>query len=243
MTKPWLAFNFYSAATLSHKPLIAISACLHGEAVRYDGTAKKLLLLSELAETVDLYPVCPEVGAGMAIPRPPIQLQKQTNVIAAIGRDDSTLDMTTALQQYAPRSIAAVEHRLSGYIFKSRSPSCGVESTPLFDPQGQTIGLTSGIQAKYIQTTLPWLPLREEQQLATPEQCQQFIMHCLIMQDLINGYNHAGAEKLNQHYSPLQSRFNVSQRKQLDAERNQPDSYWQLFSEALAGLELETITN
>ena len=48
-------------------PLVAVSSCLLGEKVRYDGTDKYCASLSELAGQIRLVAVCPEVEIGLGI--------------------------------------------------------------------------------------------------------------------------------------------------------------------------------
>lgn len=51
---------------------------------------------------------------------------------------------------------------LSGFVFKSRSPSCGLNSTPVFI-EGQVVELHSrGIFARYVTRNFPGLPVIEE---------------------------------------------------------------------------------
>ena len=57
------------------KPLVGISQCLLGDAVRYDGQSKaNKIVLEKLSDLFEFIPICPEVEAGLGIPRPPIQL-------------------------------------------------------------------------------------------------------------------------------------------------------------------------
>lgn len=194
--------------TLSGKPCVAISACLHGAAVRYDGTDKLLPgLATFLQQDLELLPICPEVGAGMTTPRPPIQLvastHKTTGGIKVLGRDDPTLDVTTAITNYAQHSVQEYADKICAYIFKSRSPSCGVNSTPLFSEQGEVIKQRSGIQAAAFQQHLPALVFREEQQLQTRDQCVQFIQMCRFSRYLIATGQTMTLAQLHQHYQPL----------------------------------------
>src|SRR5690625_7466210 len=53
-------------------PAVAVSACLTGQAVRYDGGHRhQAELLDALADRLELLPLCPEFRLG--IPRPPVQ--------------------------------------------------------------------------------------------------------------------------------------------------------------------------
>src|SRR5438874_2346955 len=55
---------------------LGISACLLGQAVRYDGGHKRDPFLAEtLGRFVEWVPVCPEVELGLGVPREPIRLE------------------------------------------------------------------------------------------------------------------------------------------------------------------------
>ena len=54
---------------------IAVSACLLGEACRYDGRSKPCARVQELAaDGHELVPVCPEVAGGLPTPRTPCEI-------------------------------------------------------------------------------------------------------------------------------------------------------------------------
>ena len=55
-------------------PLVAVSSCLLGEKVRYNGTDKFCSTVAELAGQIRLLPLCPEVAIDLGIPRTPIRL-------------------------------------------------------------------------------------------------------------------------------------------------------------------------
>ena len=231
-------FSFFIIENPPTKPQVAISACLNGQAVRYDGTSKKLQTTSTfLSNALTLLPICPEVGAGMPTPRPPIQLVDNGDRIATIGRDDKTLNPTEALLHFRQKSIDSLGSSLCGYIFKSRSPSCGVNSTPVFNTAGESIGVSSGLQAAYVQQTMPWLPIREEQQLASEKQCEQFIFQCRLLQDLYLGCQQQGLAAVDRHYSgvintlPNQSQAALEQ----SLRTGNKGKYWEELLRALPG--------
>ena len=60
--------------------------------------------------------------------------------------------------------IAALEG-ISGFILKSRSPSCGLERVPVFDEAGGQVAQGSGLFAHHLMSAYPALPLAEEVQL------------------------------------------------------------------------------
>ena len=100
---------------------VAISACLLGAPVRYDGGAKPCAEVCELAQKVDVLRVCPETASGLQVPRPPAE-QREGRVFLADGRD-----VTEDFARGADVSLAAVRRSpVSLAVLKAKSPSCGV---------------------------------------------------------------------------------------------------------------------
>lgn len=101
---------------------VAISACLLGAPVRYDGGSKPVSEVRELAEKVDVVRVCPETASGLPVPRPPAEQQPGGRVLLADGRD-----VTEEFSLGARRCLEEVRRspvRLA--VLKAKSPSCGV---------------------------------------------------------------------------------------------------------------------
>ena len=160
---------------MSNKPTIGVSRCLLGDAVRYDGDAKPHdIVIHQLSQLFEIVPVCPEVEAGLSIPRPPVQLTQSIDHPHVTGRDKPELDVTEQLQTYCDKRPKQL-NQLSGFVFKSRSPSCGLDSTPVFI-EGECVTETSrGIFARAMTTMYSQLPVIEETGLEIPDQYQQFV--------------------------------------------------------------------
>jgi len=178
----WQQHPFLNSSNAQPKPQIGISACLYGDNVRYDGRSKGLpALITALEPYLHLQKICPEVAIGMGTPRDPIKLCKDTGHVRAVGIKNPEYDVTEALKEYAKELIpstsitTASDTLLCGYIFKSRSPSCGVGSTPIHENNIPT-GFGDGIYSQQIQLQLPWLPVAEEQDLVNSHQQQHFIL-------------------------------------------------------------------
>jgi uncharacterized protein YbbK (DUF523 family) len=156
---------------------IGVSACLAGHRVRYDGKDQRNPLIErELAPRFELIPICPEIGAGMDVPRTPIQIMQGRAGIRVCEVDCHTHDVTQQLQHYAQCTIAELGVELSGFVFKSRSPSCGIDDTPWFDDDGrQQISVGAGLFAGILMERFPQLPLIDEWKLKRPQLCRDFI--------------------------------------------------------------------
>ena len=60
---------------MNTQPVIGISGCLTGSAVRFDGGHKRMgFVMDELAQWVAFKPVCPEMAIGLPVPRPALRL-------------------------------------------------------------------------------------------------------------------------------------------------------------------------
>ena len=155
---------------------IGISSCLLGELVRYDGGHRHAPeLVQRLERVFDLKPVCPEVAIGMGVPRDPIQLVDTQSGIRVRGVDDNEVDVTSELAQYAQECIQELG-MICGYIFKARSPSCGIRDVNVFSDSGQlqnTRGV--GLFARSIIAALPDLPVADEDQLQNSDSIDRFI--------------------------------------------------------------------
>ena len=144
---------------------LGISACLLGEPVRYDGGHKRdRCILETLAPYFDFRPFCPEMAIGLGAPRPPLRLVQEGALIRARGIADPSLDVTADLAAFGQR-VAEAAHDLSGYLFKARSPSCGMARVPLHDHTGQAHPRGRGIYADAVLNRLPLLPAEEEGRL------------------------------------------------------------------------------
>ena len=154
---------------------IGVSSCLLGNRMRYDGNHKcDPLIVETLGELFDFVSICPEVAIGMGVPRPPIRLQGKPTQPRAVGVDNSQLDVTVALRDYA-KQITPELQNISGYIFKSRSPSCGIGDVQVYDNSGELSSLGVGIFAQALTSYWPLLPVTDECRLAQAETRADFV--------------------------------------------------------------------
>ena len=155
---------------------IAVSACLLGQAVRYDGKSKPdAFIIEQLAKSAQLIPVCPEVAIGLGTPRPKIEVVQTAAGVRVLGVHDRRIDVTASLAGYAATFLRE-NPDLAGMVLKSRSPSCGVGDTPLFDTEHREIGLAGGLFATTIIALRPSLPVISEK--ALPGHAPDFIGQC-----------------------------------------------------------------
>lgn len=159
---------------MSSRPLVAVSACLLGQKVRYDGKDKYTALIAEeLSKHCQLIAVCPEVEIGLAVPRLKIQLTQVKNHIRVLQKDDPSIDLTNSLADFAKQFVN--QQAWSGLVLQDKSPSCGIANTKLFSASGEQIGHSSGIFAKTVLGLLPSLVIVQASQLQSLDDITQFV--------------------------------------------------------------------
>ena len=164
---------------------LGISACLLGVGVRYDGGHKNNPLLAEiLADHVDFVPICPEVGCGLGVPRTPMRLEgdpKQPRLRTLPVVHKNGLDHTLRLRQWCQQQIGMLQKQgLDGFLFKSRSPSCGLTDVNVFAQQAQNAQEQTtlpgvGIFAQMLGITFPGLPMAEGDLLQDDQAVRAFL--------------------------------------------------------------------
>jgi uncharacterized protein YbbK (DUF523 family) len=163
----------YNFAT---RPRLGISACLLGQKVRFDGGHKQDAFLCEtFGRFVEWVPVCPEFEVGMGVPRESVRLVGPASDPKMIA-ERSGKDWTMAMKRFAAiRTNELVKLRLSGYVFKQNSPSCGVERVRVYDAKHLPSRRGRGVFAAAVMRTLPLLPVEEEGRLNEPALRENFI--------------------------------------------------------------------
>jgi uncharacterized protein YbbK (DUF523 family) len=155
---------------------IGISSCLLGEPVRFDGGHKyDQLINTQLAGRFEFRPCCPEVAIGLGIPREPVQLVRTGQGIRVRGVNNPDIDVTRKLEDYGNMTARELAD-ICGYIFKARSPSCGLEGVATWTEQGSQAGADgTGAFAAALLGTRPGLPVTDELRLQDPVLREHFI--------------------------------------------------------------------
>jgi len=116
---------------------IGVSACLIGLKYRYDGESKiNRELIERLAGKVDFIPVCPEVECGLSVPRPKMRLETSAKGTRLKEIENGT-DHTDEFLSWMEVKLEQIDRMdLAAFLFKSKSPSCGLSDAKLFLPSG-----------------------------------------------------------------------------------------------------------
>lgn len=159
---------------------IGISSCLLGDPVRYNGGHKRDRYITDvLSEHFEYVPYCPEVAIGLGVPRATIRLESSPLGTRAVQPDAGNRDVTDKLADYG-RRVASEAAELDGYIFKSRSPSCGPARVKLYGKDGAPAGSAAGIYAAAFRGIRPLLPVEDEGRLNDADLRDNFFERVLV---------------------------------------------------------------
>ena len=169
---------------------IGISSCLLGESVRFNGEHKRNpTVIDLLGQRFEAVPVCPEVELGMGVPREPVRLvgsnmrmagessnpyqkvppgisKSPPRVVVRMVVAESGKDWTEAMAGFNSKKLESLrQQNLNGFIFKSRSPSCGPGQVSLHHEQSGEKSSTEGLFARALMKHFPSLPVIDEETL------------------------------------------------------------------------------
>jgi uncharacterized protein YbbK (DUF523 family) len=154
---------------MKKKVRIGISSCLLGNPVRYDGTAKSDYYIKHIpGEFIEWVPVCPEVECGLTVPREAMQLTGNPGNIRIV-TIHTQVDVTDILLEWAENKLAELTTLdLKGFIFKSRSPSCGIKDINLYDSFNLSIQESAGLFANAFMNHFNTIPVEDEEGINDP---------------------------------------------------------------------------
>lgn len=231
---------------------IAVSACLLGEKVRYDGGHKyDPYVAEELAAHCELVPLCPELEADMGVPREPVHLAGDPAAPRMVG-NQSGEDWTARVGALVGERVAQLgAKRVAGCVLKSRSPSCGIDGVDVAAEDGRLEPIGRGLLAAELRRQLPSLPVEQERGLGDIGRREHFVVRVfarhrlddLVAADVADASAAWGlVAEFHRRESYLLSAHNPRRRTELDrlvaatAERPPADlraRYADLYAEAL----------
>lgn len=149
----------------SHNPRVGVSACLLGKRVRFDGGHKNDKFISATLNYMEFVKICPEAEAGFGIPRPAMQLRNIGITTELVFSNQPEQIVTDKLENFTHNKLPELAD-LDGFIFKSKSPSCGAFRVPVvINIQGHKNKSGQGIFAKGFMQQYPLIPVEEEGRL------------------------------------------------------------------------------
>ena len=172
----WLTIETRQVGEDPRKIRLGISACLLGQRVRYDGGYKRdPFLIETLGQYVDWVPVCPEVECGLPVPREAMCLAGDP-ASPRLVTIKTGIDQTERMLRWAHKRVVELEtEHLCGFVFKSRSPSCGMARVNVHDENGDSREGGGGLFARIFMEHFPLLPVEDESRLHDASLRESFI--------------------------------------------------------------------
>jgi len=137
------------------KKQVLVSSCLLGKRVRYDGATKENLEVLNFLKDFDVIPFCPEAPL-FGTPRQRVSLHVKEKSLHVI-TDETNKDVTALLKDETQKYIDSYPN-LDMIILKSRSPSCGIDTTVVKNQDS----LGSGISALLFKQAYPSVKIVDE---------------------------------------------------------------------------------
>ena len=162
---------------MAEKIKLGISTCLLGEKVRYDGGHKLDRFLTDtLGQWVRYVPVCP----GLSTPREAMRLVGEADNPRLV-TNKTGVDYTRKMKAWGAKRLKELEKEdLCGYIFKSKSPSSGMERVRVYSDTGMPVKNGVGIWARMFMDHFPLLPVEDEGRLHDPALRENFIERVFV---------------------------------------------------------------
>ena len=163
---------------------IAVSGCLLGEAVRYDGGHRASdYVTGALGGVFELVSECPEVGIGLGVPRPRIRLEQADAVARLLGSRDE--DLTPLMDAYARQAATRFgDAGIAGVVLKSRSPSCGMGDVKFYEDGAVLSEDGTGVFASGLAAALPDVPRISEVDLENPAHRDHWLTRVFALAEL-----------------------------------------------------------
>jgi uncharacterized protein YbgA (DUF1722 family)/uncharacterized protein YbbK (DUF523 family) len=163
---------------------LGVSACLLGQEVRFDGGHQwDRFITDTLGNYVEFVPVCPEVECGLGVPREAMRLvgDPATPRLMTVR---TKIDHTERMVAWAQTRVQELEREdLCGFIFKSKSPSSGMERVRVYNEQASgSSPVTKGVGmfARIFMEHFPLLPVEDEGRLHDPGLRENFIERIFV---------------------------------------------------------------
>jgi len=164
------------------KPVIAISSCILGNNVRYDGgNTYDEWIAKNMGLEFNLRAICPEVAMGMPIPREAVNLVLGEDGQRRMMGNKTHTDHTENALKTSEKIINDQLNDVSGVILQKKSPSCGVERVKLYNHKYE-LQITEknspkhrGLFANALLEAKPLLPIIENGRLFDKEERENFL--------------------------------------------------------------------
>jgi len=160
---------------------IGISSCLLGHKVRYDGGHKHNHYITDtVGQFFQWVPVCPEVERGLSVPREAMHLKGDPESPRLV-TIKTGIDYTEKMKNWSEKKLDELSKKeLCGFIFKSRSPSSGMQSIKIYTEKGISSKKGVGIFAASFMKRFPLCPAEDDGRLNDSKIRENFIERIFV---------------------------------------------------------------
>ncbi len=147
------------------QPVLLVSRCLGFDFCRYDGQRLHAEIVELLQGHVQFVDICPEMEAGLGVPRPPVRLCMNGEMFE-VWQPAESRTVTEQLETAAANALPLFEG-CDGAVLKSKSPSCGLYDAKVFRSreQPQFLRWDSGMLGTKILAAAAGRPVDDEMRL------------------------------------------------------------------------------
>jgi uncharacterized protein YbgA (DUF1722 family)/uncharacterized protein YbbK (DUF523 family) len=144
------------------KPIVCVSKCLGFAACRYNGITIHDDFIEKLKPHVHYKTVCPEVDAGLGVPRDPVRIISSKGALRLV-QPSTKKDLTDTMIRTCNTILNSLGE-VDGCILKSRSPSCGIKDVKVYPRMGNSapIDKNMGFFAAAAKERFRDLPIEDE---------------------------------------------------------------------------------
>ena len=151
------------------RPIVFVSKCLGFEACRWDGAIINDKFVERLGKHVNFLTNCPEKEIGLGCPRSPIRIV-QLDGRKTLYQPATDIDISKEMAKYTAKLAASLKREdLSGFILKSRSPSCGIKDVKQYKSAKENsapAGATSGYFGEAVLSGFGGLAIEDDGRLS-----------------------------------------------------------------------------
>jgi len=165
-----------------------------------------------LGNYVNYIPVCPEVSIGLGVPRDPIIIIKEDESYK-LYQPKNNLDLTDRMKDFSERFLSSLKE-VDGFLLRSKSPSCGVLGTKIFEDPYSSIPIEEGkgLFAKKVFERFGYLAIEDEVRLKDLEIRNHFLTKIFAFAELRKTLNNNTSIKelinFHQRYKYLLMAYN-----------------------------------
>jgi len=165
---------------------IAVSGCLLGQSIRFDKQHKRdTFIMDELSAYAEFVSFCPE-HLAFGSPRSSIRMVKEDEKLNIISNKTGD-NLTAVLLEKSNQELEKIKSKnISAIILKSKSPTCGLMSSKVYQTNGYVEAKDDGVFAALCKKEFRYLPMEEEGRLNDPWLRENFVMQVFAYDDFEN---------------------------------------------------------